>query len=61
MVVVMARQTSLDHRQQAAPNASTGATSAFQLVQRTDNAEDHAINALRNDSSASDAAVLHIS
>lgn len=60
-VVLMIRHTSLDHRQLHTPSASSGATSAFQRVQRTDNAKDRAIEILRKDQKASRAAVTRSS
>lgn len=59
-MVLTARQTSWDHRHLHAPNASTGASTAFQRIQCTDNARDRALNTRRNDQKASQTWVVSI-
>lgn len=60
VMVLVVRRISCEHRQLHDPNASTGATSAFQRVQRADKATGRAINSLRDDQKAAQAAAKRI-
>lgn len=61
VLLLVVRQTSCDHRQLHDSNESASTTSAVQRAQRTDTAMDRAVNTLRDNQKAFQAAVIRIS